>query len=72
MSKTNVEKSRPSKKYSHDVDDWDDLGDDEYDSDGPSKFDRSKRKISAEAKRLYERVQENLRLKALINGDFEY
>lgn len=72
MSKPNVDEGKSVKKYSIDSDDWDDLGDDEYESDAPGKFDRSKRKINGEAKRLYERMQENLRLKALIYGDLGY
>lgn len=75
MSKSKTAKDRPSRKSINQSDDWDDQdqdGDDRYDSESPSRFDRSKRKSNGEAKRMYERMQENLRLKELIYSDFEY
>lgn len=75
MSKPNTAKDRSSGKSITESDDWDGQdqdGDDHYDSESPSRFDRSKRKLNGDAKRLYERMQENIRLKELINSDFEY
>lgn len=73
MSKPSATKDHLSKNSINDSDDWDDLGsDDHYDSDTSNKSDRSKRKTSSKAKRVYERLQEDLRLRELIGGDFEY
>lgn len=75
MSKSNTAKNRPLRKSITVSDDWDDQdqdGDDHYDAETPSRFDRSKRKLNGEAKRMYERMQENLQLKELIYSDFEY
>ncbi|MDT8385520.1 MAG: hypothetical protein RRB22_14020 [Gammaproteobacteria bacterium] len=73
MSKPSATKDHLPKNSLNDSDDWDDLGsDDHYDSDTSNKSDRSKRKTGSKAKRVYERLQEDLRLKKLIGGDFDY
>ena len=75
MLKSNTAKDGPSGKSIDESDEWNDLdqdGDEHYYSETPSKFDRSKRKSNGDAKRLYERMQENIRLKELISGDFDY
>ena len=73
MSKSNVTEGRLSRKSYDDSDDWDDVdGDEKYESVKPAKFDRSKRKINGNARRLYENIQDDLRLKALVDGDYWY
>ena len=70
MSKSNtVKDSRSQESFSY-SDDWVDQGVADHDeSDSPAKVDRINRKRNAEARRRYERIQEDLQLKALIDGD---
>jgi hypothetical protein len=67
MSKSNISSDKHSNKPENDSDDWKDLeAEESYYPDMPVKIDRQRYKRNAEARRRYEDLRDDLKLKALL------
>ena len=67
MSRSNISNDKQSNKPENDSDDWNDLeAEESYYSDIPVKIDRQSYKRNAEARRRYENLRDDLKLKALL------